>query len=130
MYARMDVVLGVYWEDDRMFVQPLINEMDWFNSAGVMMRYWPVSGGPETYPPMELENCCRCWQNWSRVSLCLQAFTECLIGCLEPFEVQVGPVAGLILVPPHHLEQQEVSIFAFISGQHAVSLLDPMRGCR
>jgi hypothetical protein len=45
MYARMDVVLGVYWEDDRMFVQPLINEMDWFNSAGVMMRYWPVCAG-------------------------------------------------------------------------------------
>lgn len=59
MYARMDVVLGVYWEDDRMFVQPLINEMDWFNSAGVMMRYWPVCPGPEIYPPMELENCCR-----------------------------------------------------------------------
>ena len=57
MYARMDVVLGVYWEDDRMFVQPLINEMDWFNSAGVMMRYWPVC--PEIYTPMELENCCR-----------------------------------------------------------------------
>ena len=34
MYARMDVVLGVYWEGGRMFAQPLINEMDWFNSAG------------------------------------------------------------------------------------------------
>jgi hypothetical protein len=44
MYARMDVVLGVYWkEDGKMYVQPLINEMDWFNSAGVMMRYWAVN---------------------------------------------------------------------------------------
>ncbi|BDA47174.1 hypothetical protein COCOBI_10-0190 [Coccomyxa sp. Obi] len=43
MYARMDVVLAVYWgEDGKMYVQTLINEMDWFNSAGVMMRYWPV----------------------------------------------------------------------------------------
>ena len=50
MYARMDVVLGVYWEDNRMFVQPLINEMDWFNSAGVMMRYWPVCAGFESCP--------------------------------------------------------------------------------
>ncbi|CAK0779312.1 hypothetical protein CVIRNUC_004740 [Coccomyxa viridis] len=47
MYARMDVVLGVYWEGGRMFAQPLINEMDWFNSAGVMMRYWPVNSSTE-----------------------------------------------------------------------------------
>lgn len=47
MYARVDVVLGVYWEGDRMFTQPLINEMDWFNSAGVMMRYWPVNASEE-----------------------------------------------------------------------------------
>lgn len=48
MYARMDVVLGVYWgEDGRMYVQTLINEMDWFNSAGVMMRYWPVDFSEE-----------------------------------------------------------------------------------
>ncbi len=48
MYARMDVVLGVYWgEDGRMYVQMLINEMDWFNSAGVMMRYWPVDFSEE-----------------------------------------------------------------------------------
>ncbi|EIE23347.1 hypothetical protein COCSUDRAFT_41613 [Coccomyxa subellipsoidea C-169] len=48
MYARMDVVLGVYWgEDGRMYVQMLINEMDWFNSAGVMMRYWPVDFSSE-----------------------------------------------------------------------------------
>ncbi|KAK9905798.1 hypothetical protein WJX75_006443 [Coccomyxa subellipsoidea] len=48
MYARMDVVLGVYWgEDRRMYVQTLINEMDWFNSAGVMMRYSPVDFSEE-----------------------------------------------------------------------------------
>lgn len=48
MYARMDVVLGVYWaEDGRMYVQKLINEMDWFNSAGVMMRYLPVNASRE-----------------------------------------------------------------------------------
>lgn len=38
MYARMDVVLGVYWEGGRMFAQPLINEMDWFNSAGAALK--------------------------------------------------------------------------------------------
>ena len=47
MYDRVDVVLGVFWEGDRMFTQPLINEMDWFNSAGVMMRYWPVNASAE-----------------------------------------------------------------------------------
>lgn len=47
MYARVDVVLGVFWEDERMFTQPLINEMDWFNSAGVMMRYWPINASAE-----------------------------------------------------------------------------------
>ncbi len=30
MYARVDVMLGVFWEGDRMFTQPLINKMDWF----------------------------------------------------------------------------------------------------
>lgn len=58
MYARMDVVLGVYWEDDRMFVQPLINEMDWFNSAGVMMRYWPVCAGFDMTNYHCLVSCC------------------------------------------------------------------------
>lgn len=48
MYARMDVVLAVYWgEDGKMYVQTLINEMDWFNSAGVMMRYSAADGSSQ-----------------------------------------------------------------------------------
>lgn len=76
MYARMDVVMGVYWKEDDglMYVQPLINEMDWFNSAGVMMRYWPLdataeaaaaAAGPKMVPPL-LREIVRTYQSTRR----------------------------------------------------------------
>ncbi len=42
MFVRVDVVLGTYWDDEgaNMFVEPLINEMDWFNSASQMIPHW------------------------------------------------------------------------------------------
>ena len=46
---RVDVVLAVYWSNDgeQMFAQPLINEMDWFNSAAQMIPHWPASASQE-----------------------------------------------------------------------------------
>ena len=43
MFVRVDVVLAVHWSDDgeEMFAQPMINEMDWFNSAAQMIPHWP-----------------------------------------------------------------------------------------
>lgn len=51
MFVRVDVVLGVYWDDagENMFVQPLINEMDWFNSASQMIAHWPLDDSPEGF---------------------------------------------------------------------------------
>ncbi|CAL8472050.1 g11592 [Coccomyxa elongata] len=48
MFVRVDVVLGTYWDDEgaNMFVEPLINEMDWFNSASQMIPHWSI-GGPD-----------------------------------------------------------------------------------
>lgn len=42
MFARVDVVLGTHWDEsgENMFVEPLINEMDWFNSASQMIAHW------------------------------------------------------------------------------------------
>ena len=43
MFVRVDVVLAVHWREDgeEMYVQPMINEMDWFNSAAQMIPHWP-----------------------------------------------------------------------------------------
>lgn len=48
MFVRVDVVLGTYWDSEgkNMFVEPLINEMDWFNSASQMIPHWST-GGPD-----------------------------------------------------------------------------------
>ncbi|EIE23594.1 hypothetical protein COCSUDRAFT_63121 [Coccomyxa subellipsoidea C-169] len=42
MFARVDVALGTHWDEsgENMFVEPLINEMDWFNSASQMIAHW------------------------------------------------------------------------------------------
>ena len=49
MFVRVDVVLAVHWDatEEQMFVVPMINEMDWFNSAAQMIPHWPPAGAPE-----------------------------------------------------------------------------------
>lgn len=49
MFVRVDVVLAVHWSEDgeEMFAQPMINEMDWFNSAAQMIPHWPSNASHE-----------------------------------------------------------------------------------
>jgi len=49
MFVRVDVVLAVYWsrDEEEMFAQPMINEMDWFNSAAQMIPHWPSNASAE-----------------------------------------------------------------------------------
>ncbi len=49
MFVRVDVVLAVHWSEDgeEMFAQPMINEMDWFNSAAQMIPHWPSNASAE-----------------------------------------------------------------------------------
>lgn len=38
---RVDVVLGAQWDSDgQILLWPMINEMDWFNSAAMMSSFW------------------------------------------------------------------------------------------
>lgn len=48
---RVDIVLGVYWdaEGGEMSVVPLVNEMDWFNSAAQMIPHWPLSDSTDAH---------------------------------------------------------------------------------
>jgi hypothetical protein len=50
MFVRVDIVLGVHWDESgqNMSVVPLINEMDWFNSAAQMIPHWPSGDSPES----------------------------------------------------------------------------------
>lgn len=46
--VRVDVVLGASWKSNgEITLWPMINEMDWFNSAGMLSSFWmdsmPVS---------------------------------------------------------------------------------------
>lgn len=49
MFVRVDVVLAVHWDaaGTEMSVVPLINEMDWFNSAAQMIAHWPPADAAE-----------------------------------------------------------------------------------
>ena len=39
--VRVDVVLGAQWDSDgQILLWPMINEMDWFNSAAMMSGFW------------------------------------------------------------------------------------------
>jgi hypothetical protein len=51
MFVRVDVVLGTYWDEkgENMFVEPLINEMDWFNSASQMIAHWATDESLESH---------------------------------------------------------------------------------
>lgn len=42
--VRVDVVLGAQWaHSGQVLLWPMINEMDWFNSAGMMTSFWKGS---------------------------------------------------------------------------------------
>lgn len=42
--VRVDVVLGAQWDHTgQVLLWPMINEMDWFNSAGMMTSFWKGS---------------------------------------------------------------------------------------
>ncbi|KAK9813200.1 hypothetical protein WJX72_010477 [[Myrmecia] bisecta] len=43
VFARVDVVMAAYYVGDEMFVVPVINEMDWLNSAGTMLPAWKTA---------------------------------------------------------------------------------------
>ena len=39
--VRVDVVLGAQWDSNgQILLWPMINEMDWFNSAAMMTGFW------------------------------------------------------------------------------------------
>lgn len=41
VFIRMDVVLGAQWlNNDEVLLYPMINEMDWLNSAGMLATFW------------------------------------------------------------------------------------------
>ena len=42
--VRVDVVLGAQWDSTgQVLLWPMINEMDWFNSAGMLTSFWKGS---------------------------------------------------------------------------------------
>lgn len=42
--VRVDVVLGAQWDPTgQVLLWPMINEMDWFNSAGMLSSFWKGS---------------------------------------------------------------------------------------
>ena len=50
--VRVDVVLGASWNSNgEISLWPIVNEMDWFNSAGMLTSFWsdsmPVSHGTD-----------------------------------------------------------------------------------
>lgn len=59
--VRVDVVLGAQWDSTgQILLKPMINEMDWFNSAGMLSDFWKgtlpfVSEGEERSSKTERE---------------------------------------------------------------------------
>ena len=59
--VRVDVVLGALWDSTgHILLSPMINEMDWFNSAGMLSNFWKgtlpfASEGQERSLMTELE---------------------------------------------------------------------------
>lgn len=48
MFVRVDVVLGAHWlSDEELELVPMINEMDWLNSAGMLTHFWAQSPAPQ-----------------------------------------------------------------------------------
>lgn len=50
VFVRVDVVLGAKWlNDGEVELMPLVNEMDWLNSAGMLTHFWrDAKSEPET----------------------------------------------------------------------------------
>lgn len=41
VFIRVDVVLGAQWlSNDEVLLHPMVNEMDWLNSAGMLATFW------------------------------------------------------------------------------------------
>ena len=41
VFVRVDIVLAAQWlNDDEVLLHPMINEMDWLNSAGMLAAFW------------------------------------------------------------------------------------------
>ncbi len=41
VFIRVDVVLGAQWlSNDEVLLYPMVNEMDWLNSAGMLATFW------------------------------------------------------------------------------------------
>ena len=41
VFVRVDVVLGAQWlSNDEVLLYPMVNEMDWLNSAGMLATFW------------------------------------------------------------------------------------------
>lgn len=41
VFIRVDIVLAAHWlTDDEVALVPMINEMDWLNSAGMLAAFW------------------------------------------------------------------------------------------
>lgn len=41
VFIRVDIVLAAHWlTDDEVALVPMINEMDWLNSAGMLATFW------------------------------------------------------------------------------------------
>ena len=41
VFIRVDVVLGAEWlSNDEVLLYPMVNEMDWLNSAGMLATFW------------------------------------------------------------------------------------------
>lgn len=41
VFIRVDIVLAPHWlTDDEVLLVPMINEMDWLNSAGMLATFW------------------------------------------------------------------------------------------
>ncbi|KAA6426725.1 MAG: hypothetical protein FRX49_03835 [Trebouxia sp. A1-2] len=44
VFIRVDVVLGAQWlSNDEVLLHPMVNEMDWLNSAGMLATFWKKS---------------------------------------------------------------------------------------
>ncbi len=41
VFIRVDVVLGAQWlSNEEVLLHPMVNEMDWLNSAGMLATFW------------------------------------------------------------------------------------------
>jgi len=41
VFIKADVVLGAQWlSNDEVLLHPMVNEMDWLNSAGMLATFW------------------------------------------------------------------------------------------